>query len=75
VHLESNTWVVISGAVTREQGESAMDAMMETLFTPYGLMLNAPSFITPDDSIGFVTRVYPGVKENGAIFSHPNPLA
>ena len=75
VHLESNTWAVISGAVTREQGESAMDAVMEYLFTPYGLMLNAPSFTVPDDSIGFVTRVYPGVKENGAIFSHPNPWA
>ena len=31
--------------------------------------------MTLDDSIGFVTRVYPGVKENGAIFSHPNPWA
>ena len=29
----------------------------------------------PDDDIGFVTRVYPGVKENGSIFSHPNPWA
>ena len=43
--------------------------------TPYGLMLNAPCFTTPDDSIGFVTRVYPGLKENGAVFSHPNPWA
>ena len=38
-------------------------------------MLNAPCFTTPDDGIGFVTRVYPGLKENGAIFSHPNPWA
>lgn len=29
----------------------------------------------PDDDIGFVTRVYPGLKENGSIFSHPNPWA
>jgi len=29
----------------------------------------------PDDAIGFVTRVYPGIKENGAVFSHPNPWA
>lgn len=75
VHLESNTWAVISGGATREQGVSAMNAVEEYLYTPYGLMLNAPSFQTPDDSIGFVTRVYPGVKENGAIFSHPNPWA
>ena len=52
-----------------------MDSVDEYLYTPYGLMLNAPCFTTPDDSIGFVTRVYPGLKENGAVFSHPNPWA
>ncbi len=75
VHLESNTWAVICGAATQEQGESCMDAVDEYLATPYGLMLNAPSFHKPDDSIGFLTRVYAGVKENGAIFSHANPWA
>ena len=75
VHLESNTWAVISGAATQAQGESCMDAVHDYLATPYGLMLNAPSFTTRDDSIGFVTRVYGGIKENGAIFSHSNPWA
>ena len=75
VHMESNTWAVVSGTADREQGLSCMDAVDEWLYTPWGLMLNAPSFVTLDDSIGFVTRVYPGVKENGAIFSHPNPWA
>ena len=75
VHMESNTWAVVSGTATREQGLSCMDAVDEWLYTPWGLMLNAPSFVTLDDSIGFVTRVYPGIKENGAIFSHPNPWA
>ena len=75
VHLESNAWAVASGAATRQQGLSAMDAVDEWLFTPYGLMLNAPAFTKRDDGIGFVTRVYPGIKENGAVFSHPNPWA
>ena len=75
IHLESNTWAVLSGAATYEQGIRAMNSVKENLLTPYGLMLNAPSFTKPDDDIGFVTRVYPGVKENGAIFSHPNPWA
>lgn len=75
VHLESNTWAVISGAADREKSIKCMDSVYEYLFTPYGLMLNAPSYTEPDDDIGFVTRVYPGVKENGAIFSHPNPWA
>ena len=75
VHLESNAWAVASGAATRAQGLSAMDAVYDWLYTPYGLMLNAPAFTVRDDGIGFVTRVYPGVKENGSIFSHPNPWA
>ncbi len=75
VHLESNTWAVVSGAVSREKGIKCMDAVDAYLYTPYGLMLNAPSFTVPDDEVGFVTRVYPGVKENGAVFSHPNPWA
>ena len=52
-----------------------MDSVDEYLYTPWGIMLNAPSYTVPDDDIGFVTRVYPGIKENGAVFSHPNPWA
>ena len=72
---ESNTWEVLSGAAARERGIKAMDSVDEYLYTDFGLMLNAPCYTKPDDGIGFVTRVYPGLKENGAIFSHPNPWA
>ncbi|MFA9379727.1 MAG: GH36-type glycosyl hydrolase domain-containing protein, partial [Acetanaerobacterium sp.] len=75
VHLESNAWAVFSGVASHERGQKAMDAVKKYLETGYGLMLNAPPYTIPDDGIGFVTRVYPGVKENGAIFSHPNPWA
>lgn len=75
VHMESNTWAVFSGVADQQKGQEAMDSVNQYLFTPYGLMLNAPSYTGNDDEIGFVTRVYPGVKENGAIFSHPNPWA
>ncbi len=75
IHLESNSWAVLSGAADYEKGRKAMDAVDEQLYTPYGIMLNGPSYTEPDDDIGFVTRVYPGVKENGSIFSHPNPWA
>lgn len=75
VHMESNTWAVLSGAAPYERGIKAMDSVDEYLYTDFGLMLNAPCYTKPDDGIGFVTRVYPGLKENGAIFSHPNPWA
>lgn len=75
VHLESNAWAVLSGAADVEKGKRAMNSVDKYLFTPYGILLNAPSYTVPDDDIGFVTRVYPGLKENGSIFSHPNPWA
>ena len=75
VHLESNAWAVLSGAADVEKGKRAMDSVDKYLFTPDGILLNAPSYTVPDDDIGFVTRVYPGLKENGSIFSHPNPWA
>ena len=75
VHLESNTWAVLSGAAGEEKGKRAMDSVDKYLYTQYGLLLNAPSYTKPDDDIGFVTRVYPGLKENGSVFSHPNPWA
>ena len=55
VHMESNTWAVISGVAGQERGEKAMDSVDRYLFTPYGLMLNAPAYTVPDDEIGFVT--------------------
>jgi N,N'-diacetylchitobiose phosphorylase len=75
IHLESNAWAVLSGLASKEKGIQAMNSIDHHLFTPYGIMLNGPSYTVPDDDIGFVTRVYPGLKENGAIFSHPNPWA
>jgi N,N'-diacetylchitobiose phosphorylase len=73
IFLESNAWAVLSGAASPERARSAMDAVHEHLFSKYGIHLVWPTFTKPDDDIGYLTRVYRGVKENGAIFSHPNP--
>ena len=75
IHLESNAWAVLSGAASEEKGKKAMDSVDKYLYTQYGILLNGPSYTRPDDDIGFVTRVYPGLKENSSVFSHPNPWA
>jgi N,N'-diacetylchitobiose phosphorylase len=75
VFMESNTWAVVSDAAPSEHARSAMDSVDEYLYTPWGLHLLQPSFSKPNDEIGFMGRVYKGIKENGAIFSHPNPWA
>lgn len=73
IHLESNAWAVLSGAAPEDKGRMALDSVEKYLYTPYGIMLNGPAYTVPDEDIGFVTRVYPGLKENASIFSHPNP--
>jgi N,N'-diacetylchitobiose phosphorylase len=72
IFLEHMPWAVISGAAPTDRGTSAMDAVRTHLSSEYGTHLCWPSYTKVDDTIGYVTRVYPGVKENGAIFSHPN---
>jgi len=75
VFIESNTWSVVSDVASPERGKSAMDAVDKYLYSPWGIHLLWPAFSKPNDDIGFVGRVYKGIKENAAIFSHPNPWA
>ncbi|MBT6148406.1 MAG: N,N'-diacetylchitobiose phosphorylase, partial [Gemmatimonadetes bacterium] len=73
--MNAQTWAVYSGVAPDERGRKCMDAVDEHLFSDYGLHLLWPAYSKPDDDIGYVTRVYRGIKENGSIFSHPNPWA
>ncbi len=75
IFLESNSWAVLSDVATGERGITCMDAVYRHLFSRYGIHLVWPTFTKPDDDIGYITRVYQGIKENGAIFSHSNPWA
>ncbi len=73
--LNAQTWAVFSGVATEKRGRKCMDAVDRHLYSKYGLHLLWPAYSKPDDDIGYVTRVYKGIKENAAIFSHPNPWA
>ena len=75
IHLESNAWAVLSGAAQGEKAEKAMASVDRYLYTPYGILLNTPAYTKADPDIGFITKVYPGLKENSSVFSHPNPWA
>jgi N,N'-diacetylchitobiose phosphorylase len=75
IFIESNSLAVLSEAASQEHGMQCMDAVDKYLYSKYGIHLLWPAFSKPDDDIGYVTRVYKGIKENGAIFSHPNPWA
>ena len=73
--LNAQTWAVYSGVASGERAVTCMDNVDRYLYSGFGLHLLWPAYSSPDDDIGYVTRVYKGIKENAAIFSHPNPWA
>jgi N,N'-diacetylchitobiose phosphorylase len=75
IFLNAQSWAVYSGAASNERAVKCMDAVDKYLYSKYGLHLVLPAYSKPDDDIGYITRVYKGIKENGSIFSHPNPWA
>jgi len=75
VFLNAQSWAVYSGVASDDRGKKCMDAVDNHLYSKYGIHLLWPAYSKPDDDIGYVTRVYKGIKENASIFSHPNPWA
>jgi len=75
IYLNAQSWAVLSGVASDDRASRCMNAVDKYLFSEYGLHLLWPAYSEPDDDIGYVTRVYKGIKENASIFSHPNPWA
>jgi len=75
IHLNSQSWSVFSGAAQGDHGLKAMDSVKKLLATKYGIVLNYPAYTKYDPTLGAITLFPPGLKENGAIFCHPNPWA
>lgn len=75
IFLNTQSWAVISGYDRGERGRTAMDSAHRLLGSEHGLHLCAPPFATvPCKEIRAVLFA-PGTKENGGIFSQPQPWA
>ena len=67
--LNPQSWSVISGFASKEQGEKAMESVHEILNTPYGVKLLEPPYVK-DYFDGALMHIFnPDTKENGGIFS------
>ncbi len=75
IHLNGQTWPVLSGFASPERARLALDAVYQYLNTPAGIKLSAPGYDGYDPHYGGVTTYPPGAKENSGIFVHPNPWA
>lgn len=67
--LNPQSWAVISGFASKEQGETAMESVHEILNTPYGVKLLDPPYIDHMFDGALMHIFNPDTKENGGIFS------
>jgi cellobiose phosphorylase len=75
IHLNGQSWAVLSGFASPERARQAMDSVYRHLNTKYGIMLSTPGYNGFDPRYGGITTYPPGAKENCGIFLHPNPWA
>ena len=67
--LNPQSWAVISGLASKEQGRKALDTADRRLNTPYGLLLMDPPYHAHAFDGALAVIYNAGVKENGGIFS------
>ena len=73
IWINAQSWMVISGAGSREQELQAMDSAKRELDTGLGLLLNAPGFPGwPDKRSAMVNGLPAGYSENGGVFCQAN---
>lgn len=70
IHLDAQTWAVMSGVADETRGLRAMDSVWRHLDTPYGPCIFLPSYTHASSALGIISQFAPGSKENGTIFSH-----
>ena len=75
IYLESQAWAVLSGTADQEKAKKCMDSVRKHLWTKHGIILMNPPYSEFIWKYGSICVYPPGLKENGAIFCHPNPWA
>lgn len=75
IYLETQAWAVLSGTADDVRGKKCMDSVRRHLATEHGIQVMTPPYSKFYYQYGSIGVYPPGLKENGAIFCHPNPWA
>jgi len=70
IFLNAQTWAVINGTATPERARTAMNSAYRYLFREYGPLLFTPGYDKLDETIGYLSRYAPSVRENGGVYTH-----
>jgi cellobiose phosphorylase len=66
----AQTWCILGGIADAERTAKCLASMDKYLNVSKGSLAFWPAFTKPDPRYGVISRFAPGVKENGAVFTH-----
>ncbi|MDI6731024.1 MAG: GH116 family glycosyl hydrolase [Candidatus Margulisbacteria bacterium] len=75
IYLETQAWGVLSGTADEKRSLKCMDSVNKLLASEHGIHVMTPPYSKFYYQYGSIGVYPPGLKENGAIFCHPNPWA
>jgi len=70
IFLNAQTWAVLNDIAPPERAAACLAAVKEHLVSDAGALLLAPAYSVPDETIGYITRYAPGLRENGGVYTH-----
>ncbi|MDP3920105.1 MAG: glycosyl transferase family 36 [Candidatus Omnitrophota bacterium] len=70
IFLNAQTWAVINETATPERAKIAMKSAYKYLYKEYGPLLFTPGYDKLDETIGYLSRYAPSVRENGGVYTH-----
>ncbi len=70
IFLNAQTWALLNDVAPPERAAACLAAVKEHLVSPAGALLLAPAYSIPDETIGYITRYAPGLRENGGVYTH-----
>jgi cellobiose phosphorylase len=70
IYLNPQTWAILCDVATPDRAKACMEAIRERLVSDAGALLLAPAYDAPVESIGYITRYAPGLRENGGVYTH-----
>ena len=65
--LDAQTWAVLSGLCEENEAKIIMDNVKANLYKDHGPVMLFPSYDQQEDGVGTLTKLPPGVMENGGI--------
>jgi cellobiose phosphorylase len=70
IFLNTQTWAVLVGLAQGERKEKCLKAVDELLESEHGSLTLWPHYTAPDENVGRVTMLLPGMYENGTPYCH-----